>query len=351
MPKRGKLPQKTLAAVLVKLKAPLELLELDIPALQSGQVLVHVKLAGLCRTQLSEAEGLKGEDKYLPHLLGHEAVGEVLAVGQGVTTARPNDTVALSWVKGSGMDAPGGTFSHRGKTVNSGGVAVFTQYAVVSENRVTKIPKSVPDDVASLLGCAVATGAGIVKNTLQVKPGSSIAVYGIGGVGGMALMMAKALTCNPIIAIDVQAKKLAWAKKMGATHVVNAKTQDAGKAVLEIVPGGVDYAVEASGIPAVMEQAFNSLSNKGVLAIAGHPEAGKKIQIDPFELIKGKRIVGTWGGGTNPDVDIPYYIKLQKSGKLPIEKLISHRFSLKDVNKAMKILAEGEAGRILIDCA
>lgn len=348
---RGNGPRKTLAAVLTKLKAPLELLELDIPELQPGQVLVRVKLAGLCRTQLSEAMGLKGEDKYLPHLLGHEAVGEVVDIGAKVKTVKPNDIVVMSWIKGKGMDVPGGTFYHQGKKINAGGVAVFTQYAVVAENRVTKISKTVPWDVASLLGCAVATGAGIVKNTLQVKPKSSIAIYGIGGVGGMALLMAKALTCNPLIAIDVQPGKLAWAKKLGATHTINAVTEDVGKVVAEIVPGGVDYAVEATGIPAVMEQAFGSLSNKGVLAIAGHPEPGKTMRIDPFELIKGKRVVGTWGGGTNPDVDIPYYVKLHKAGKLPIEKLISHRFALKDINQSMQVLAKGEAGRILIDCA
>src|SRR3989344_1828905 len=212
MAKRGNLPKKTLAAVLIKLKAPLELLELDIPELQAGQLLVRVSMAGLCRTQLSEANGLKGEDKYLPHLLGHEAVGEVVEVGPKVKTVKAKDTVVMSWIKGTGMDVPGGIFNHQGKKINAGGVAVFTQYAVVAENRVTKISKTVPLDVASLLGCAVATGAGIVKNTLAVKPGSSIAIFGIGGVGGMALFMAKALKCNPLIAIDVQPKKFVLAK-------------------------------------------------------------------------------------------------------------------------------------------
>ena len=108
--------------------------------------------------------------------------------------------------------------------------------------------------------------------------------------------------------------------------------------------------MEAAGLPVVMEQAFASLRNTGVLAIAGHPEPGNTMRIDPFDLIKGKRVVGTWGGGTRPEVDIPYYVKLQKAGKLPIEKLVSHRFALKDVNKAMELLAQGQAGRILIDC-
>src|SRR3989344_5050390 len=283
---RGNIPRKTLAAVLTKLKAPLELLELDIPDLQPGQVLVRVKLSGLCRTQLSEAQGLKGEDKYLPHLLGHEAVGEVVEVGPKVSTVQAKDTVVMSWIKGKGMDVAGGTFYHQGKKMNAGGVAVFTQYAVVAENRVTKIPKTVPLDVASLLGCAVATGAGIVKNTLQVKPGSSIAIFGIGGVGGMALLMAKALKCRPLIAIDVQPKKLAWAKKLGAAHTINSAIQDVAGVMAEIVPGGVDYAVEASGLPVVMEQAFASLRNTGVLAIAGHPEPGNTMRIDPFDLIK-----------------------------------------------------------------
>lgn len=348
---RGKRPTTTRAAVLVEIGKPLSLRELTLPKkLVPGQVLVKVQMAGLCRTQLNEIEGLKGEDKYLPHLLGHEAVGYVIEIGAGVKTVKRGDYVVLSWLKGKGKDAPGGPYFDADQKVNAGGVAVFTEYAVVAENRVTKISKTVPPEIVALLGCAVATGAGIIKNLLQIKKGQSVAIFGVGGIGGSALLMAALTSCKKIIAVDIDQQKLTWAKKLGATHTIRADKTNSAVAIKKLLPAGVDFAVEASGIPSVMETAFASIKDGGALGIAGHPAHGATISIDPFELIKGKRLLGTWGGQTVPEKDFSFYIRAWQAGKFPIEKLISRRFALKDINQALTVLKAGGVGRIIIDC-
>lgn len=340
---------KTKAAVLTKLKAPLEIQELVVPRLQRGQILVRIQAAGLCGSQLFEAKGLRGPDRYLPHLLGHEASGTVADVGAGVTTVRTGDYVTLSWIKGRGIDAPGGQYTFGRRTINAGAVAVFTEYAVVAENRVTKISRSIPPDAAALLGCAVATGGGVVRNTLQVRPGSSLGVFGVGGIGAAAVMTARLAGCSHIVAVDVVPKKLRWVKKFGATMTINAAKRDPVAAIMKRFPGGLDYAIEAAGKPKVIEQAFEAISTSGTLAITGHPAHGSTIRLDPFDFIKGKRLVGTWGGATVPERDFAYYIKQYRAGRLNIQDLITHRFSLDAINKAIAALEVGTPGRILLE--
>ncbi|MFH1353957.1 MAG: zinc-binding dehydrogenase [bacterium] len=331
---------KTRAAILVMIKQSLVVDEVVVPKLRRGQVLVKMKAAGLCRSQLSEINGWRGKDPYLPHLLGHEGSANVVKVGGGVEKVKRGDYVVVSWIKGSGMDAPGGLYEWKGKIVNSGGAAVFSQYAVVAENRVTKVSRKVPADVAAIIGCAVATGAGMVRHSLRAKKGSRLAIFGVGGIGASAVMAARQIGCKDVIAVDISKKKLAWAKKLGATEV---KKAGQGKIA------DLDYAVEATGLSEVMEQAFEALNNTGTLVIAGHPKLGTKIKIDPYSLICGKRIIGTWGGETVPDKDFPYYARQYMSGKLPLKKLITHRYSLDKINAALKELDRGDAGRIIIE--
>lgn len=343
---------KTLAAILYKLRQPLVVEELEVPALRSGQVLVKIAAAGLCGSQLFEIKGLRGKDNYLPHLLGHEASGTVIEVGHGVTKVKVGEYVVVSWIKGSGANAPGGIYRNaRGKSINSGSAAVFTEYAVVAENRVTPINRNVPPLVVALLGCAVATGAGVIKNTLAVQPKSSIAIFGVGGIGASAVMMAKTIDASPIIAIDVSPRKLAWAKQLGATHGINAARCDPVAAIKKIVPAGLDFTLEASGQAAVGEQAFAVLANTGTLAIAGHPKTGSHLTFDPYEFVIGKKVVGSWGGGTNPDRDFPRYAQDYLRGKLPLASLITHTYDLPEINTAMATLAARHAGRIVLTIA
>ncbi len=340
---------KTRAAILWELHKPLVIDDVEIPRLKKGQVLVSVLYTGICRAQYNEMIGLKGPDKFLPHLLGHEASGIVVDCGAGITKVKKGDYVCLSWIKGEGLDGINSQYLLNGKTINAGGVTTFADLTVVSENRVTKISKSIRPDVASILGCAILTGCGIMENTVNAAKGSSVAVFGVGGIGLSVVLGAKRRGVKTIIAIDIEQKKLDFAKRLGATHFLNAKSPDLLQQIAAIVPGGVDYTVDASGNKLAMENAFSAIKEKtGICVIAGNLSKDEKISLHPFDLIKGKRIVGTWGGESLPDRDIPKYTRSFKQGVLPFDKMITHRFNLEDINQAFSVLAQGEAGRIIL---
>lgn len=340
---------KTKAAVLYQTGKPLVVEELDVPEPQNGQVLVKVSFSGICHSQLNEIRGKKGIDKFLPHTLGHEGSGVVESVGTGVTKVKPGDRVVLSWIKGKGIEVPATTYHKDKLKINSGAISTFLEHALISENRLVPIAKEIPLDAAALLGCAIPTGAGIVINSLQAKSGSSIAVFGAGGVGLSAILAASLVKCNPLIAVDILDHKLKTAKDMGATNTINASKEDAVTAILSLTGGkGADYAIEASGAKQAMEAAFQSISPSGTTVIAGNLELGERISIDPFDLIKGKRIIGTWGGETKPDTDIPLYVNHYLSGRLNLDKLITHRFKLEEINEAFAALEAGKVGRALV---
>jgi S-(hydroxymethyl)glutathione dehydrogenase/alcohol dehydrogenase len=350
--KVGKLNMK--AAILFSLNGTLDVLsDVECAAPGRGQVLVKLAYSGVCHSQLMEVRGRRGTDAYLPHLLGHEGTGKVIEVGEGVSKVKPDDLVVLGWIKGSGLD--GGGVRYRcactQEYVNAGGVTTFNEYALVSENRIVPLPAGVPLDVAVLFGCAVPTGAGIITNDLRPAPGSSVAVFGLGGIGMSALMATMLFECAQVIAVDVSADKLLLATSFGATHTINVTQTDPVSEIRSLTGGlGVDYAVEASGQVSVIEQAFDSVRRGGgVCVFASHPAHGKRISIDPYELICGKQIRGSWGGGSNPDRDIPLFAKLYRDGRLPLEKLITKRYLLADINEALDDLEHHRVGRPLIE--
>lgn len=342
---------KTKAAVLYEINKPLQIEELTIPDLQSGQVLVKIAYSGVCRSQLNEIQGLKGQDNYLPHTLGHEGSGIVEAIGSGVSKVKPGDHVVLTWIKGSGLDISATKYHrHDGSVVHSGAISTFMEYSVISENRLVPITKEMPLKEAALLGCAIPTGAGVVLNTTSAQPGSSVAVFGVGGIGLSALLAAKMMGAAVIIAVDIREQKLIQAKEIGATHIINASQQDVLTAIQTITSGqGVDFSIEAAGQCKTMETAFRSVKDKGGLCIlVGNLPAGQQISIDPFDLIKGKRIMGTWGGETDTDKDIPNYVQYFLSGKLNLKFLISNIYNLDNINQALYTLKSGKVNRVLI---
>lgn len=344
------IPARTEAAVLSKLGEPLRLMTVAIPQLASGQVLVEVAYSGVCHTQLLEARGQRGPDRFLPHTLGHEGSGTVVRVAPGVTKVQPGDHVVLSWIKGSGAEAPPPIYTSEDGAIHSGAVSTFMRHTVACENRVTPVPKSMPLREASLLGCAVSTGVGMVLNTARIRPGNSVAIFGVGGIGLSAVLGARLADAAVIIAIDIFEQKLERARQLGATHVINARTQDLLSAILEITGGcGVDCAIEAAGTRETMETAFRSVRDAGGLCVlAGNLPANQSISLNPFDLIKGKRIVGTWGGETNPDRDIPRYVELYAAGRLRLAPLIVHEYGLGQINRALDDLEQGKAGRPVI---
>jgi S-(hydroxymethyl)glutathione dehydrogenase/alcohol dehydrogenase len=341
----------TTAAVLHDTGQPLHIETLSIPRLQPGQVLVDIAYSGLCGSQLLEARGRRGPDRYLPHTLGHEGSGIVLEVGRGVAKVKPGDHVVLSWIKGSGADVPSTVYGSSDGPVNSGAISTFMRRTVTCESRVIPIPDAMPLREAALLGCAVPTGAGIVLNTVKPKAGSSVAIFGVGGIGLSAVLGASLMNAATIIAVDIFDHKLEYARTAGAAEVINARRDDPLARILEITgKRGVDYAIEAAGRTEAMEAAFKAVRDGGGLCVlAGNLAYGERISIDPFDLIKGKQIMGTWGGQTQPDRDIPLYVELYLSEKLKIGLLISHTYPLEDINEALCDLEQGKVGRALIE--
>lgn len=342
------------AAVLLKNKNTLSILDdLQIPRLKKGQVLVKLSYSGVCHSQLMEVRGLRGIDKFLPHLLGHEGSGVVIKTGPQVKKVKKGDFVILGWIKGNGYDAGGCVFSSKklNCNINAGPVTTFSEFSVVSENRVTIKPDKLPLDISVLFGCALLTGSGMIINDIKPAKGSNIAIFGLGGIGMSALIALNLFNCKKIIAIDVSEAKLKLAKSLGATHTINSNIQDPVDLIKNKIckKEGLKYSVEASGKVNVIEQAFEAImSNGGECYFASHPEYGKKISLDPHQLISGKKIFGSWGGGSFPDKDIPVLAKLYLNGKLPLEKLLGKKYTLEMINEALNDLEKKEIGRPLI---
>ena len=340
---------KTEAAILVQTGSPLVMAELEIPPLKPGQVLVEIAYSGACGTQVMEWRGDKGEDKWLPHCLGHEGTGKVIEVGTGVSKVKPGDAVVLSWIKGAGIEAGGAVYRWDGKSVNAGGVTTFQRHAVVSENRLTQLPSGLTMKTAVLLGCAAPTGMGAVFNVLGVRPGDSVAVFGTGGIGINACMAAAFAGATCIIGIDPSPKRRALATTFGATHVLDPAGTDVIGEIKKLAPAGVDLAVEASGIPGVMEQAVNATRMQGGRAVViGNARHGAMLSLNPGVFNQGKSLLGTWGGDSVPDRDYGRFGRLLASGRFPVGALLSKPYRLSEATKALEDLAAGTIGRPLI---
>jgi S-(hydroxymethyl)glutathione dehydrogenase/alcohol dehydrogenase len=298
---------------------------------------------------LGEISGAKGEDKFLPHLLGHEGGGVVAEVGPGVTNVAKGDHVVMHWRKGAGIHARPATYRWGSRTVNSGWVTTFNEYAVVSENRVTRIPKDVSFDIVTLLGCAVTTALGLINNLAAVKIGQSVAVLGCGGVGLNVVQGAAMVSADPIIAIDIYDHKLALAREFGATHVINSAKSDLREEVRRIVgAAGVDVFVENTGQVRLIEQAYELTAKVGKTILVGVPRHDQDITIHSLPLHFGKVLTGCEGGDADPAVDIPRYIRLYQNGKLDLDRIITHRIPFDDINAALDKVRNGEVGRCVL---
>lgn len=341
---------KGLAAVLIAQKEPLALEEIDVPPLAFGQVLVRVLVSGICGSQIGEIDGVKGPDRYLPHLLGHEGTGLVLECGEGVKTVRPDDHVVLHWRKGAGLESGTPTYGSSLGPVNAGWVTTFNQLAVVSENRVTAIPRDFDPHVAALFGCAVTTGFGVVNNNAQVKIGQSIAVFGAGGVGLHVVQGAALVSAYPIIAVDLHDERLTLAKRLGATHTINAAKGDPESEIRRVIgAAGVDVAVDNTGNVEVIETAYRVTGERGRTVLVGVPPAGGSPSFHTLPLHFEKTLTGSHGGESRPDIDIPNYVRLCDAGRLDVGPSIARRYGLTEINEALEAVRNGAlAGRVLI---
>ena len=337
---------------MVEQRAPLVVDEITLPEeLCCGQVLVRVLYSGICGSQLGEIEGVKGPDKYLPHLLGHEGSGEVLEVGPGVRHVHPGDKIVLHWRKGPGIDSVAPVYSWNGKKLNAGWVTSFNEHAVVSENRLTRLPENFDLRLAPLLGCAVTTGFGAVVNTAALKLGESIVVLGAGGVGLNVIQAAALTTAHPIVAVDIFDNRLELARAMGATHTINSRGIDLTHTIRDIIgAAGADVVVDNTGNTGLIAMAYGLTAGQGRTVLVGVPRASEDITLHSLPLHFGKILTGTHGGDGDPGVDIPRYARLAQSGRLSLAPLVTESYSLDEINTAIARMKSGEvAGRCVIE--
>jgi S-(hydroxymethyl)glutathione dehydrogenase/alcohol dehydrogenase len=345
------MPKTMKAAVLTEIKAPLVIAEITMPeALAVGQVLVKTHYSGICGSQLGEIDGAKGEDKFLPHLLGHEASGTVLAIGLGVRHVKVGDKVVLHWRKGLGIEAETPHFTWAGRKVNAGWITTFNEYTIASENRLTAIPADSDMEVAALFGCAVTTGFGVVENNAKVRIGESVVVFGAGGIGLNIVQAAALVSAYPIVAVDLHDNKLELAKQMGATHVVNSSIGDTRQAILDVVGNaGVDAFIDNTGQPTIIEMGYQITKPQGRVTLVGVPRKGNNISIYSLPLHFGKGLSGSHGGEAIPQTDIPRYHLLFRNGRIKLKNIITNFYALEQINEALDGVRSGAiAGRCMI---
>ncbi len=367
---------KTLAAVLRAVtdqrpytaSRPMQLEEVELLAPRAGELLVRIEAAGVCHSDLSVVDGSRVRP--LPMALGHEAAGVVEEVGAGVRDVRPGDHVVLTFVPSCGlcvecssgrpalclpaMAANGaGTLLHGpsvlrdrdGKPLHHHlGISGFARHAVVARESAVVVPREVPLPTVALFGCAVLTGAGAVLNTASVRPGQSVAVFGLGGVGLAAVMGAVVASAWPIVAVDPVEAKRKLALELGATAAF--APEEAEKAIKDLTAGGVEVAFEAAGVPAVLEASFRATRRGGTTVAMGLPHPARTLTLPALAFAgEGRTLVGSYMGSAAPQRDVPRYMSLWKAGRMPVDRLQSAAMPLEKINDAFEALASGQAVR------
>jgi S-(hydroxymethyl)glutathione dehydrogenase/alcohol dehydrogenase len=339
------------AAILTESKKPLLVADVDLPSsLSYGQVHVDVRYSTICGAQINEIDAVKGPDKFLPHLLGHEGSGIVVSVGPGVTRVKSGDHVVLHWRPSNGIQSSTPKYTYNDNQINAGWVTTFNEEAIVSENRLTVIPDDFDMRVAPLFGCAVTTAFGVVNNDACLKVGQSVVIIGIGGVGMNIAQAASMVSGYPIVGVDLLQTKLDMGGKFGLTHSLLGGTETIEEEIRQIVgANGADVVIETTGKSSMIEQAYKLTNSEGKTVLVGVPTKGDNISIYSLPLHFNQVITGSHGGDAHPDIDIPRYIRLIQSGKMTLEGLITHEFKLESINEAIDLFRTGVAGRIVID--
>jgi S-(hydroxymethyl)glutathione dehydrogenase/alcohol dehydrogenase len=355
------------AAVFHGPNQPLTIEQLEIDKPMAREVLVRTAATGVCHSDLHFVDGFYPFPA--PAVLGHEAAGIVEEVGSDVTYVQPGDHVILCLSVFCGtceycltgrpnlcrnperMRAPGDAakLTWNGSPVNQfAQISSFAEQMLVHENALVKIREDMPLDRAALIGCGVITGTGAALRTARVEPGSTCAVFGAGGVGLAAIQGCYIAGARMIIAVDVFENKLAMAKDLGATHIVDASSHDAVKAIRDMTDGGVDYAFEAIGLKQTAEQAFDCLRSGGTATVIGMIPVGQRVELDGRSFLSEKRIQGSSMGSNRFRVDMPRYIDFYLQGRLRLDEMITRRGVLEDVNDAFRAMKAGEVARTVL---
>jgi len=348
-------------AVIARAKdAPVEIVTINVPDPGPGEALVAIQACGVCHTDLHYREGGIGDD--FPYLLGHEAAGVVEAVGPDVTDVVPGDFVILNWRAVCGQCRSCKRFATYNATQKMTlldgtvlspalGIGAFAEKTLVAAGQCTKVDPAVPATVAGLLGCGVMAGLGAAMNTGNVGRGDSVAVFGCGGVGDAAIAGALLAGATTVIAVDVDDRKLAWAKDFGATHTVNSRNEDAVAAIRALTGGfGVDVAIDAVGLPEVYKAAFYARDHAGTVVLVGVPRPEMELTLPMLEVFgRGGSLKSSWYGDCLPSRDFPALIALHQQGRLPLDKFVSETIALDDVEPAFARMANGEVLRSVVE--
>ncbi len=366
---------KSRAAVAFAAGKPLEIVEVDVAGPKAGEVLVRLVATGVCHT---DAFTLSGDDPegIFPAILGHEGAGVVEAIGAGVTSVVVGDHViplytpecgqcrfclsgktnlcqAIRATQGKGL-MPDGTsrFSLDGKPIfHYMGTSTFSEYTVLPEIALAKINKVAPLDKVCLLGCGVTTGIGAVRNTAKVEPGSTVAIFGLGGIGLSAIQGAVLAEAGRIIAVDINEDKFEMAKQLGATDCINPKnySDSIQDVIVELTDGGVDYSFECIGNTDIMRSALECCHKGwGESIIIGVAGAGQEISTRPFQLVTGRSWRGSAFGGVKGRSQLPSYVDEYMAGKIEIDQMVTYTMGLEDINRAFELMHEGKAIRSVI---
>jgi S-(hydroxymethyl)glutathione dehydrogenase/alcohol dehydrogenase len=354
-------------AVLYEYNEPVIVEEMDLGSPGNGEVLVKMMASGVCH---SDWHVVKGEwwDIPKPVILGHEGAGIVEEIGSGVTRLKPGDHVILSWMPSCGLceacqigrpnvcyTQPRSNRTARTTGTNKdisflSGLGTMASYTIVTEEAAVSIDKTMPFPQASLVGCGVMTGVGAAINTAKVHPGSSVAVFGAGGVGLNVIQGAAIAGATTIISIDLLDNKLQLAKQFGATHTINSKDIDPVEAIKDLTDGlGVHYAFEAIGLVSEpFVQTIHSVRNRGLAVWVGHAPLQTPVTIDARDLMWEKKVIGSMYGSARPHIDFGRLISLYQAGQLKLDELITRSFNIDDVNTAFKVLGEGKVARSVL---
>jgi Zn-dependent alcohol dehydrogenase len=347
---------------------PLALEEVELGGPRTGELLVRVEAASVCHSDVSVVDGSRVRP--LPMALGHEAAGVVEELGPGIRDVKVGDHVVLTFVPSCGtcpecssgrpaLCTPGATANGAGTLLHGPsllrdaggepihhhlGISGFARHAVVARESAVVIPSDVPLPTAALFGCAVLTGAGAVLNTAPVRPGQSVAVFGLGGVGLASVMAASVAGAAIIVAVDPVEAKRRLALELGATHAF--APDEAEKAIKDVTSGGAEVTFEAAGVPAVLEAAFRAARRGGTTVAMGLPHPSRTLTLPALAFAGlGQSLVGSYMGSASPQRDIPRYLALWKKGRMPVDRLQSAALPLSRINEAFEALAAGAAVR------
>ena len=341
---------KTSIAILEKIKKPLKIINAEVPTPKKNQIVIKIKFTFICGSQLNEIYGKRGKDRYLPHSLGHEASGTIFKIGDNIKKFKKGQKVFLSWIKRNetGSSQPY-YLTKKNKKINSGMVSTFSEYSIVSKDRVYKIPKNLPMDIAALFGCALPTGFGIVnKFAKKINKNKFVTIYGAGGVGLMALIALKSLGFKNIITIDKNKKNLKIAKKIGVKYACTLNYFNKKLINTKVPKNKIGLNIEISGNEKMTQSAINNLDTKGIVIIAGNIKKGNFIKLNPYDLIFGKKIFGFSGNDVSLEKNINTYSKIIKKVGFSKLRKFYKTYSFKMINRAINDFNQGRVHRPLI---